>query len=140
MPWIKIKNQLGIKTFICEYESREGARKDKLALNESIFEVRNTDEYIKQIQDWNDSQSIIKSGKTQGLKKEISGANINPNKISESSAKAIRKALKTQNENDWLILYELHNKEKWSNKEYCCEGQLDFLKWQIQKLIIDGWK
>ena len=140
MPWIKIRNQLGVKTFICEYVTREEARKDKCNLNESIFEVRNTDKYIKEIQDWNKSQEIIKSGKTEGLKKEPTGANINANKISEKSAKAIRKALKTGIDNDWFALYEMHNKEQWSNKDYCCQGQLDFLKWQIQKLVIDGWE
>ena len=96
-----------------------------------IERFNNEEEATKSVNDWNESIKRMQSGET--FEMDPLPTDIDPDKISDQSKELIAMVLKSKNDDDWMLVIQAHNKEKWSQEKYCCLSDILKLKRQLSK-------
>lgn len=96
-----------------------------------IERFQTPEEAKKSVNDWNESLKRMQSGETFEI--DPLPTDIDPDKISEESRELIKMVFKSKNDDDWLLVIQAHNKEKWSQEKYCCLSDVLKLKRQLSK-------
>lgn len=96
-----------------------------------IERFQTTEDAEKSINDWNESLKRMQSGEVFEI--DPLPTDIDPDKISDESRDLIVMVLKSKNQDDWLLVIQAHNKEKWSQEKYCCLSDILKLKRQLSK-------
>lgn len=96
-----------------------------------IERFKTEEEAAKSVNDWNESIKRMQSGETFEI--DPLPTDIDPDKISDQSKELIAMVLKSKNDDDWLLVIQAHNKEKWSQEKYCCLSDILKLKRQLSK-------
>lgn len=119
-------------------EIRNPKREDFIGLTQrQVIEKFKTPEEIEiSLMQWNESIKLLKE-KTQtdeGKSIEVNPSAIDPKKISEEGKELIIKAMDTNEDEDWLNVVRIHNKENWSEVRYCCATDKLLLRIRLNKI------
>lgn len=105
--------------------------------NQIVERFNTMEEINEQLIKWNEGIGLLASTNQtlSGVELTTDPTIIDLKKISERGKELIRKAMATNEDDDWLNVVRCHNKENWSDVRYCCATDKLLLRIRLNKII-----